>query len=38
MYFDILQADPYPVVILGKHKSSDKENYVSKNLNPTFGK
>ncbi|XP_077991096.1 otoferlin-like isoform X2 [Glandiceps talaboti] len=32
------KADPYIAVQLGKQKMSDKENYVSKNLNPVFGK
>ncbi|XP_077991695.1 otoferlin-like [Glandiceps talaboti] len=32
------KADPYVVIMLGKHKNNDKENYVSKQLNPTFGK
>ncbi|XP_038056596.1 otoferlin-like isoform X3 [Patiria miniata] len=32
------KADPYVVVQIGKHKMNDKENYISKNLNPVFGK
>ncbi|XP_071807797.1 otoferlin-like isoform X5 [Asterias amurensis] len=32
------KADPYLQLQLGKHKASDKENYISKNLNPVFGK
>lgn len=31
-------ADPYIVINIGNHKLSDKENYVSKQLNPVFGK
>ena len=33
-----LQADPYLVVTLGKHKVRDRDNYVSKQLNPVFGR
>ena len=33
-----LQADPYVVVTLGKHKVRDRDNYVSKQLNPVFGR
>lgn len=32
------KADPYVVLQLGGKKISDKENYVSKQLNPVFGK
>ncbi|XP_061418483.1 otoferlin isoform X4 [Lethenteron reissneri] len=32
------KADPYIVVKLGKHEVKDKENYISKQLNPVFGK
>ena len=32
------KADPYIVLLLGKHKVNDKENYISKQLNPVFGK
>ncbi|XP_070555288.1 otoferlin-like isoform X9 [Ptychodera flava] len=32
------KADPYLVLLLGKNKVNDKENYISKQLNPTFGK
>ena len=32
------KADPYVVLQLGNKKISDKENYVSKQLNPVFGK
>ena len=32
------KADPYLVVKLGSQVVSDKENYVSKQLNPVFGK
>jgi hypothetical protein len=32
------KADPYVVLQLGSKKISDKENYVSKQLNPVFGK
>lgn len=32
------KADPYIVVQLGSKKVSDKENYISKQLNPVFGK
>ncbi|XP_033118716.1 otoferlin-like isoform X3 [Anneissia japonica] len=32
------KADPYLQVILGSKKVNDKENYVSKQLNPNFGK
>ena len=33
-----LKADPYLVLHLGSKRISDKENYVSKQLNPVFGK
>lgn len=33
-----LRADPYEVLQLGSKRISDKENYVSKQLNPVFGK
>ncbi|XP_067033730.1 otoferlin-like isoform X2 [Acropora muricata] len=32
------KADPYVVVTLGKHKVRDRDNYVSKQLNPVFGR
>ena len=32
------KADPYLVLQFGSKKVSDKENYVSKQLNPVFGK
>ncbi|XP_068680924.1 otoferlin-like isoform X7 [Montipora foliosa] len=32
------KADPYLVVTLGKHKVRDRDNYVSKQLNPVFGR
>lgn len=32
------KADPYVVLQLGNKRISDKENYVSKQLNPVFGK
>lgn len=32
------KADPYVVLHLGNKKISDKDNYVSKTLNPVFGK
>ena len=32
------KADPYLLVQLGSKRISDKENYVSKQLNPSFGK
>ncbi len=32
------KADPYVVVSLGSNKINDKENYISKQLNPIFGK
>ncbi|XP_071835905.1 otoferlin-like isoform X3 [Apostichopus japonicus] len=32
------KADPYVFTQLGKQKQNDKENYISKNLNPVFGK
>ena len=32
------KADPYLVLHLGSKRISDKENYVSKQLNPVFGK
>ena len=32
------KADPYVVLHLGSKRVSDKENYVSKQLNPVFGK
>ncbi|XP_048582007.1 otoferlin isoform X3 [Nematostella vectensis] len=32
------KADPYLVVNLGKHRVRDRDNYVSKQLNPTFGR
>ena len=32
------KADPYLVLQLGSKRISDKDNYVSKQLNPVFGK
>uniref|UniRef100_A0A3Q3G9J7 Otoferlin n=1 Tax=Kryptolebias marmoratus TaxID=37003 RepID=A0A3Q3G9J7_KRYMA len=32
------KADPYVVIKLGKSELKDKENYISKQLNPVFGK
>ncbi|XP_054274223.1 otoferlin-like [Macrosteles quadrilineatus] len=32
------KADPYVVLQLGSKRVSDKENYISKQLNPVFGK
>ncbi|GCB65661.1 hypothetical protein scyTo_0000450 [Scyliorhinus torazame] len=32
------KADPYIVIKLGKTEIKDKENYISKQLNPVFGK
>ncbi|XP_041419577.1 otoferlin isoform X3 [Xenopus laevis] len=32
------KADPYIVIKLGKTEMKDKENYISKQLNPVFGK
>ena len=32
------KADPYLVLQLGSKRISDKETYVSKQLNPIFGK
>ena len=32
------KADPYVVVTLGKHKVKDRDNYVSKQLSPVFGR
>uniref|UniRef100_A0A8C4QS14 C2 domain-containing protein n=1 Tax=Eptatretus burgeri TaxID=7764 RepID=A0A8C4QS14_EPTBU len=32
------KADPYIVIRLGKHEIKDKDNYISKQLNPVFGK
>nr|XP_055041938.1 otoferlin isoform X4 [Misgurnus anguillicaudatus] len=32
------KADPYIVIRLGKTELKDKENYISKQLNPVFGK
>ncbi|CAB4005702.1 otoferlin-like isoform X4 [Paramuricea clavata] len=32
------KADPYPVVTLGKQKVKDRDNYISKQLNPIFGR
>ncbi|KAM9316351.1 LOW QUALITY PROTEIN: otoferlin [Gastrophryne carolinensis] len=32
------KADPYIVIRLGKTEIKDKENYISKQLNPVFGK
>ncbi|XP_064864981.1 otoferlin isoform X1 [Oncorhynchus nerka] len=32
------KADPYVIIKLGKSELKDKENYISKQLNPVFGK
>lgn len=32
------KADPYLVIRLGGTTINDKENYISKQLNPVFGK
>lgn len=32
------KADPYVIIKLGKTEIRDKENYISKQLNPVFGK
>ncbi|CAH1775865.1 unnamed protein product, partial [Owenia fusiformis] len=32
------KADPYIIIRLGRQSHSDKENYISKQLNPVFGK
>lgn len=32
------KADPYVIIRLGKTTINDKENYISKQLNPVFGK
>lgn len=32
------KADPYIAIRLGKTDIRDKENYISKQLNPVFGK
>ena len=32
------KADPYVTLLLGSKRVSDKENYISKQLNPIFGK
>uniref|UniRef100_A0ABM0MBF2 Otoferlin n=1 Tax=Saccoglossus kowalevskii TaxID=10224 RepID=A0ABM0MBF2_SACKO len=32
------KADPYLKILLGRHIVNDKENYISKQLNPVFGK
>ncbi|KAG1674527.1 Otoferlin [Nymphon striatum] len=32
------KADPYIVINLGNKRTNDKENYISKQLNPVFGK
>lgn len=32
------KADPYIAIKLGKSDIKDKENYISKQLNPVFGK
>lgn len=32
------KADPYVVIQLGSKRISDKDNYISKQLNPVFGK
>ncbi|TNN64463.1 Otoferlin [Liparis tanakae] len=32
------KADPYVVIKLGRSEVKDKENYISKQLNPVFGK
>jgi len=32
------KADPYIVIRIGQNVISDKEHYISKQLNPVFGK
>jgi len=32
------KADPYVVLTLGTKKINDKEHYISKQLNPIFGR
>lgn len=32
------KADPYIAIRMGKTEVKDKENYISKQLNPLFGK
>lgn len=32
------KADPYVAIKLGKSEIKDKESYISKQLNPVFGK
>ena len=32
------KADPYLKIVLGNHVINDKDNYISKQLNPVFGK
>ena len=32
------KADPYLKIVLGNHVVNDKDNYISKQLNPVFGK
>ena len=32
------KADPYLKILLGGHVVNDKDNYISKQLNPVFGK
>ena len=32
------KADPYVVLSVGAKRTSDKDNYISKQLNPVFGK
>jgi Ca2+-dependent lipid-binding protein len=32
------KADPYCIIKLGKTVQNDKENYISKQLSPVFGK
>ena len=32
------KADPYLKILLGNHVINDKDNYISKQLNPVFGK
>ena len=36
--FFILKADPYLLVQLGKKSYKDRDNYVSKQLSPEFGR
>ena len=33
-----IQADPYVKLTIGKHVVKDRDNYVPKQLNPSFGR